>query len=340
MPETLSSPPGKSTNVRFKAGASARRAGLSLLGRVLPGAAAAAAERLFFTPPPASRAGVVLPPGARPLDVRVDGRRVAAWRWGKGPVVVLVHGWGGRAAQFAPLVAPLTARGFTAVAFDAPGHGTTSAGRSSMPEFARTLRAVADVVGAPHAVVGHSLGAAAAAFAVNAGLRPARLVLVAPAADPAVWTRVFAARLGLGDEVMRRMRARSEERLGFRWSDLPLPLLLRSYTGELFVVHDRDDREVPWTEGRAVAEAVPGARMLLTGGLGHRRVLRDPEVVSRTAAFVAAPLAEGAPGAGAADAGCEACGRAVAPPHAVCATCTLERALFDPRLRGGWARTA
>ena len=38
-----------------------------------------------------------------------------------------------------------------------------------------------------------------------------------------------------------------------------------------------------------VAAAVPGARIELTEGLGHRRILRDPAVVTRAVAFVGDP---------------------------------------------------
>jgi hypothetical protein len=44
------------------------------------------------------------------------------------------------------------------------------------------------------------------------------------------------------------------------------------------VIHDRDDREVPYAGGVATANAWPGARLFTAGGLGHRRLLSDPEV--------------------------------------------------------------
>lgn len=53
------------------------------------------------------------------------------------------------------------------------------------------------------------------------------------------------------------------------------------------VIHDQDDRDVPIEEGAAVARAWPGAQFVRTTGLGHRRILRDPEVIARAAAFIA-----------------------------------------------------
>jgi pimeloyl-ACP methyl ester carboxylesterase len=55
----------------------------------------------------------------------------------------------------------------------------------------------------------------------------------------------------------------------------------------LLVVHDEGDREVPYSEGRRLAECWPDARLMTTNGLGHHRMLRDSEVVTATVEFVA-----------------------------------------------------
>ena len=52
------------------------------------------------------------------------------------------------------------------------------------------------------------------------------------------------------------------------------------------VIHDENDRDVPWQEGAALANAWPGAQFVRTSGLGHRRILRDPDVIARVTAFI------------------------------------------------------
>src|SRR5262245_16541651 len=201
----------KSTNVRLPAWT---RLAVGLLVRRAPSLAAALAERLFFTPPRPrpSRGFPVLARGRR-FEVPAAGQTVAAWRWGRGPTVVLVHGWGGRAAQLTSFVPPLVERGFSVVAFDAPGHGESGRGLSSAPEFARALCAVLgnDSV---HGVVAHSLGAAAAVLALGDGLAAERVVFLGPVADPPAWVPPFAAALGLSPAATDLLRERSERRLG------------------------------------------------------------------------------------------------------------------------------
>jgi pimeloyl-ACP methyl ester carboxylesterase len=273
------------TSVLIRSAAGIQRAA----GRVAPGLAARVLERLFFTPPRPrpSRGEAVLARGER-FDVRVDGRRVTAWRLGEGPSVLLLHGWGGRAAQLTAFIAPLRARGFSVVALDAPGHGASQRGRSSAPEFARALIAVAERTGA-FAVVGHSLGAAGAALAVRDGLSVSRLVFLAPPAYPPGWWEPFAERLAIEPAVEERVRSLSERRLRMRWRDLHLPSLAAAGRDlPLLVVHDRDDRAVSVEDGRAVAAAWTGARLLETSGLGHVALLRDPAVVGEAVDFLSA----------------------------------------------------
>jgi pimeloyl-ACP methyl ester carboxylesterase len=53
----------------------------------------------------------------------------------------------------------------------------------------------------------------------------------------------------------------------------------------VLVVHDTDDREVPYDDGRRLAE-VFGASLLTTNGLGHRRILFAPDVVTAVVEFI------------------------------------------------------
>jgi pimeloyl-ACP methyl ester carboxylesterase len=55
------------------------------------------------------------------------------------------------------------------------------------------------------------------------------------------------------------------------------------------VLHDPDDREVPFAEGRALAAAWPGAQFVPLPGTGHSRALRDPAVIARAVSLVTGP---------------------------------------------------
>ena len=265
-----------------------------LLERFAPGLGARWAESLWFRIPPArGRRDRLAPPG-RPFQVPVLGGMVAGETWGEGPAVYLVHGWGGWRGQLDALVAPVTAAGYRVVTFDAPGHGDSDPGpegpgRSSVLEFAAALSAVAAAHGPAAAVVAHSLGATATAFAMRDGLATDRAVFVSPMADPLPYTRAFATRLGFGERVRTRLVGRIERRVAMPMSAFAVPAIAGQVaTPPLLLVHDRLDSETGWSDSAAIARAWPAARLVTTSGLGHRRILRDPAVVAEVAGFLTA----------------------------------------------------
>lgn len=291
-PSLASASPGNSTTVRSATPRAPWPARLSFatLSAISPRIAAHIAERRFLTPPRYSQ-----PPHERdalargtPTTVRdVAGHRVRAWRFGDGPAVLLVHGWGGRGGQMAAWLEPIEDAGFSAITFDAPAHGASSGRLASVPLFSRVIADLARHFGA-RAIVAHSMGAAALALAIGSGLEIDAAVLIAPPRSPTAFLERFETALGLSPAVVGAVRCRLERRYGVPLEQLHVPPRVAHVTSPMLVVHDADDREVPWSDGAAIAQACPGARLFTTNGLGHRRILRDPGVVRRGVEFVRA----------------------------------------------------
>jgi pimeloyl-ACP methyl ester carboxylesterase len=301
------------------------RIAFAVLARVAPGLAARWALDLFFTPHGRrrSRRGRAFLTSGRRFDVKVEGQRVAGWSWGRGPNVYLVHGWAGVGGQMAAFGPPLVANGFRVVAFDAPGHGASEGRRSSIVHFARALRAIAAQEGEAYAVLAHSLGAAATVHALTEGLRVSRAVFVGPTAGPRDWAAQFRNELGIPTHVMEAMRERSERWLGLSWEEFDIARLARSQALPLLVFHDRDDVEVPWKDGAAIASAWPGARLVTTTGLGHQRILRDQRVVREAVSFVGGEAVDRS-----GKCGRPACENPLAEGD-LCETCSLEQSLYE-----------
>ncbi len=265
------------------------RAAFGAVQRASPRLAALWAERIFCTPPrrPISERMASWLREAQRFTVVVGGRRVVAWSWGeRGPGVLLVHGWGSRGARFVDLGNALLTEGYRVVTFDAPGHGASAGRLSSGPEFARAAHAVVRAVGPVSYVVGHSVGGFASALAIGRGLAVHRAVFLAPSANANSYSAQFAALLGVDGPVMASMRGRLERRLGFSWKDLNIPALGPGMRVPLLVIHDRDDREVGWGDGAAIAQSWPRAELVTTTGLGHHRIVSDPAVIRQVVTFL------------------------------------------------------
>jgi len=259
------------------------RAAIRALAVIAPPLSVRAAARLFRFPVRPREAAL---PGER-FEVRAHGRVVRGGVRGEGRTVILAHGWGGSEQQFDVLGDALAARGFRVVTFSAIGHGASDSRFSSMVEFRDSLLAVASHFGEPHAIVGHSLGGAASALAVSEGLRTSRLALIAPSAHPQRYLNLFLDWLEFPERLRDRVVRHFEKTLRFAWSRLDVEVFGPLIEVPTLIVHDRADREVPWSEGADAARVIPNAELVSVETLGHRRILRDASVVGRIVEFIA-----------------------------------------------------
>jgi pimeloyl-ACP methyl ester carboxylesterase len=292
MATDASSQANKSTNVRslFQTGV---RTGVSWLGRHAPALGAVAAESLFLSPRRHARPAweVATLEDARRFSVAYAGTRLPAWEWGEGPTILLVHGWEGRGSQLGNFVAPLVRSGHRVVALDLPGHGDAQDARVSVVDFAQVLAQVHASIGPIHGVIAHSVGAAASAFAYTLTPFAERMVLIAPPRGPRRFFDGFVRYLSLDGATTRATEQRLKERYGVALDEIDGTLFAPFVRAEVLVVHDHDDREVPFEHGQQLAQALPSGTLLETHGLGHRRVLKDASVIAQVTRFVASPAA-------------------------------------------------
>ena len=278
MPASLSLPQ-ISTNVRFAASTV-----------LFPELAGAWAERMFLTPPRNGGAGAALDLiDARASLVEHKGRHIATWRWGAddAPAVLLAHGWGGTAAQMRGFVFPLLSAGYRVIAYDQPAHGVSEGRLTGLPDFAEVIAELAWHYGEVSAIVAHSLGGAAAGLALaRHQLRVEKVVLVSPPSDLVGYSRRFARWHWMPEAVRNAMQAAIEERYGVLWEDLEIARLAPQLAASALIIHDREDRMVPWTQGAHLARLWPGARLMSTDGLGHGRILADAAVTRAAADFI------------------------------------------------------
>jgi pimeloyl-ACP methyl ester carboxylesterase len=292
-------PPAEAPSRKSRRAPVLARIGLGSLSYLAPPLAARWAERLFLTPgrrPLPEDERLALATGHR-FEPTIASHRIAAWSWGEGPPVYLVHGWGGYAGQLIRFIPGLVSAGHSVVAFDAPGHGASDGRTSSLVQIAETLGELvernsgADLAQGVVSVIGHSIGGAATAFAMHRGLRVRRAVFIGSPADLITASHRFGAAAGLSAGVIARMRRRIERRFGVSWDEIQVQRIAPRMTADLLVVHDESDPEVPFDEALTIASAWPGARLERTSGLGHRRILRDPGVTALAAGFIRDPQA-------------------------------------------------
>ncbi len=265
---------------------------LGVSERVWPALAVRGAYRLFGTPLP--------PKWLHRRQPALAQWRATAWAFENasitlyqpppaphGPTVLLLHGWGGHAAQMLPLAQALAAQGLRPVLVDLPAHGRSRGTTSNLPQFARAIEYLtARLQQQGHevrAAVAHSLGANALAYAAARGLPVQRLVMLAPPASPHAYTRLFAAVFGLSEDTRSRLQHRVEAREGILMRQFEPASVGPRVAQPTLIVHDREDRINRFADAEAYRDAMPDAQLLETAGLGHTRLLRDAQVLQAVA---------------------------------------------------------
>ncbi len=260
-----------------------------LSGAVAPALAARLANTLWFRPqrhrPPGRELAVLA--RAQHVSLHHAGKRIAVYRWGRGPTVMLVHGWSGRAAQLGEFVEPLVGAGYRVVAFDAPAHGRSDGRDTTLPEISEVILRLVSDFSPVHAVIAHSFGVPCVLFALQQQGFARRVVAFSTPATLEGLVEKFSGTLALSARTVQILRDMLVRRFGEDlWTRFSAQDMAQRAVLPALVIHDRDDRDIPWREGEAVARAWPHARFLRTEGLGHRRILRDPEVIGRVVDFL------------------------------------------------------
>lgn len=294
----LASPAGPATPAQapraghFAAGRSAAlvRRFFGLLCRFAPGLAARLAYAQLTRPPRPvlSEQHLAVRKRARLQQLAVGANKLAVYEWGRGPTVLMVHGWGSHATHMSRMIAPLVDAGFRVVAFDAPAHGKSSGSSTDIVQFANAVAVVARHAGPLHCVIGHSFGAAMALYAARDwGVATGRMVLISSFNHCNWFLQMFAQQIGLSAEVLHQMRQMLVRRYGGRlsWRRMSVLDMARQAAFPMLFVHDEDDAEIPFDHSLAMVAAIRDARFEVTRGLGHQRVVRNAQVIRRVVAF-------------------------------------------------------
>ena len=214
---------------------------------------------------------------------------VSGFTAGTGPTVLLVHGWGERAASLGALIKPLTSAGYRVVGIDMPGHGD-SAHIKAQPNLyvaAETIHDVADTLGGVTAVIGHSVGAHSTMMALKNGLPVDSVVLLSPSSHLGHALTRFEELLSLPPRATAGLKRTIERRFGENiWDGTQGSELVRGVDTPALIVHDRDDPQVPLEDSKHLVSSWPSATLITTDSLGHGRILRDENVIAHAVSFI------------------------------------------------------
>jgi pimeloyl-ACP methyl ester carboxylesterase len=256
----------------------------------------------FCTPPrmPETEADTKTLKDASVGEVFFEGMALKTYSWGEGPAILIVHGWGSRASHMIFIARTLADSGYHVTAFDAPAHGNSlkknGSNTSNFFEFARSIKCAADQIAPLYAIIGHSMGALAAAFTTAGAERLAayrtpaeKLVLISPPAGAARLVEHFC-RVNSCAERTRELSSGLEREFDFSLSGLELAAVVNQIKAGLLVIHDEDDTDIPVSDSIRLKEFRSDMTLLMTRGAGHKRILFNRDMIRGIKGFLEKPV--------------------------------------------------
>jgi pimeloyl-ACP methyl ester carboxylesterase len=246
--------------------------------------------KIFFTPLnyKTPEKELVWEEKSQKFSVLASGKRIQCYSWGKGPVILLIHGWAGRATQFRKFIEVFTELGYRVVGFDGPAHGRSEGKETNIDDFYEALRSIYKVTGEPLALICHSFGGTAALFSAKEGLAVRKLINIAsPTIGDEIintYLRAINGSKPTGDFFKNYVMKKT----GKTFDDYTSLSFIKDIKQDisLLLVHDENDSEVYLKHALALKELYPSAKLLVTKDLGHTRILRDEEVIANCVTFV------------------------------------------------------
>jgi pimeloyl-ACP methyl ester carboxylesterase len=226
-----------------------------------------------------------------------DGENLAGYCWGEGKTVLLVHGWGSRASHMAFLGRFLAKSGFRVVAYDAPAHSSTAAPlkktTSNLFEYCHAISAVVQSLGPVYAVAGHSFGASCGAYTAagisafsDCKISVEKLVLMSTPPTLMDVYESFCRRDAVGLEGAAELKRKLETEFGFRSEEYTVKAALQKLSTSVLFVHDEKDEEFPVSDIYDLHESMPVARLFVTAGSGHQKILASRAAITRVKEFL------------------------------------------------------
>ena len=214
-------------------------------------------------------------------------KKIVVYEYGESPKkILLVHGWSGRGTQLVKIADELVKTGFSTVSFDAPAHGKSSGKSTIMTEFITSILVLEKEFGPFDAAIGHSLGGMALLNAVKNNLQIKRIVIIGSGDKVPDIVDSFVAKLELQPKISNLMQNRFEKKYGVKMNAFDASFAAKEVVILTLVIHDENDNEIPLSASKNICQNLINGRLLITKGLGHRKILGDISVIKSTLQFL------------------------------------------------------
>ena len=212
---------------------------------------------------------------------------VKIYRWeGEKEGILLIHGW--EAGNFFELIQTLKSKGHTIYAFDAPSHGYSSKGKTSLFDFTELVGILIQKFKVKK-LISHSFGGVAVTYAlsVNQKIEIDKYVLITTPDKFSERIDSVLNQYGIHPKVFSKLRQKLEADNNLKVKDLNVSeFVKKSKIKKALILHDKKDQIIPIQQSLNVHKNWKQSRFEVIENTGHFRILTDPISIQKVVSFI------------------------------------------------------
>jgi len=200
--------------------------------------------------------------------------------------VLLTHGWAGRGTQLYEIADNILENRMMVISFDAPAHGLSDGKQTNLLEYIEAIKHLSKIYGPFEAVVGHSFGGIALLATIAEQTITDKLVVIGIENSIPKIVDLFVEKLELKQKVAGLIKKEMERLFSTNLVAISPMETAKKVKIPTLVLHDTEDYDVAVSSAYKIRQNLEQGEILITNGLGHRRILRDKKVIQRIIDFI------------------------------------------------------
>ncbi len=271
------------------------------LGLICPSLAAKIAWLLFCTPLGGKKSftknEIRMLNQAKKSHITLNSYKIIVYKWTPselstdGLVILLTHGWSGRSLDFTNIITELIREGHIVIVYDSPAHGSSSGKQANIQLIANSLIEVAKISDQIDVLISHSFGGLTNSLALNLChdnkvlSQVKKCIIISSPGSMVNVVQAFVHSMNLPYSVFKLFCKKVEYLVKRPIELVNIPNLLKDYSGQILIIHDKNDTVIEFTEAEYNVSHL-NAELFTTDGLGHGRILSSPAVATAISDFI------------------------------------------------------